>query len=102
MAGNGREFLADAVGVSITQVPQPSINLAPAAAFADNALELLIAGLKGEIALDHHPRFVVRVLVQPGPVPGFGVIEDQRDCRPVICALEVPGREGVGVDYWHV
>src|ERR1700677_1446825 len=42
-----------------------------------SGLELLIAGLEREVAVDHYPRLVVGVLVQPGPLTRVWVIEDQ-------------------------
>jgi len=64
-------------------------------------IDSFLTGLEGEVPLDDDPGLVVGVLVQPRPLAGLGVVEDQRDGGSVVGALEVAGGEGAGIDHWH-
>src|SRR5918994_2540878 len=51
-------------------------------------------GRDGDLALEHHPRLGVRVLVQVGALAGLVVDEEERDARPVGLPLELHGAPG--------
>jgi sugar lactone lactonase YvrE len=63
--------------------------------------QVIVAGLEGEVPLDHDPRLVVGMAVKPGSLTRLTAIHDQRDGGPVIDPLEVSIRQLADVYHRH-